>query len=160
MNNNTPSLLRIALIEERTVAVNDRWYGVLTASNIDSVAEVVRGILKDRFCIAEALYCDSQHADLRLISPDCSIDSRWTSSPVDEPVRVFKDNGDYWIGFSASGYLWMFTARMDNVPEHEDYRYPYFVFGGDRFVVTERAPAGQGYLHKRAFGAIGERETA
>lgn len=139
--------------------VNNRWFGTITPENIDQVASVVRQILKGRFCIAEALYCDSKHADLRLISPDCKLDSQWTTTPTREAVRVFPPtNRDdrWWFGFSAGGYLWGFHARPDNDAwNHDDYRYPYFSFEGDRFTVTGRAPAGEEYLHKRVFGAIG-----
>lgn len=135
--------------------VNHRYYGTLTPENIEHVAAVVRDILKDRFCIAEAMYCDSEHADLRLISADCGTDSRWTSAPHDEQVRVFRDEDHVWFGFSAGGYLWTFSARLDEQQDHENYRYPYFVFEGDKFTVTQYAPAGKGCLHKRAFGAHG-----
>jgi hypothetical protein len=133
--------------------INRRWFGVLRANNIDEVAEVIREILAGRFAIAEASYCDSANADLRLITADCQIDSRWTSDPSQEPVRVFRDDERAWIGFSAGGYFWSFGARMDDGLDHDDYRYPYFSFEYDKFTVTQRAPAGKGYLHKRAFGA-------
>ena len=133
--------------------INKRWFGVLTSSNLEQVAGVIREILAGRFAIAEASYCDSGNADLRFISPDCMIDSRWTSSPAQEPVRVFRDDNNAWIGFSAGGYFWSFNARMGDKQDHDDYRYPYFLFEHDKFTVTQRAPAGKGYLHKRAFGA-------
>lgn len=134
--------------------IDRRWFGVLTNENIEGVVAVVREIVKGRFCIAEAEYCDSSNANLRLISPDCATDSRWTSTPEKEQVRLFtEDDGRKWFGFSAGGYFWSFNARADGRPDHEDYRYPYFVFEYDKFTVTQRAPAGKGYLHKRAFGA-------
>lgn len=133
--------------------INNRWFGVLTTANVDAVAAQVREILSGRIAIAEASYCDSQNANLRLISADCRTDSRWTSAPHDQQVRVFRDGDHVWFGFSAGGYLWSFTARPDGKQDHADYRYPYFVFEYDKFTVTDRAPAGKGYLHKRAFGA-------
>lgn len=134
--------------------INRHWFGVLTNENIAGVVAVVREMLKGRFAIAEAEYCDSQHAGLRLISADCAIDSRWTSEPAAEPVRLFEsEDGRKWFGFSAGGYFWTFNAQPDPTKDHEDYRYPYFSFEHDKFTVTHRAPAGKGYLHKRAFGA-------
>jgi hypothetical protein len=133
--------------------INERWFGVLTAENIDAVAEVMRRILRGRIAIAEALYVDSSHAQLRLISADCELNSEWTSEPRNEPVRVFRDVDHVWLGFSAGGYLWTFSARMDNAQEHDDYRYPQFSFEHNKFIVTDRAPAGKGHLHQRAFGA-------
>lgn len=143
--------------------ITNCWFGTITPQNIEQVATIVREILKERFCIAEALYCDSKHADLRLISPDCKLDSQWTTEPSRKGVRVFPPNDDddrWWFGFSAGGYLWSFGARADNDAwNHDDYRYPYFHFEGDRFTVTDRAPAGEGYLHKRVFGAIRQEGT-
>ena len=133
--------------------INNHWFGVLTAENIDAVAAQVGEIVKGRFAIAEARYCDSVEARLEMISADCETNSEWTSHPTREPVRVFRPDSGPWFGFSAAGYLWMFHAREDNKQDHEDYRYPYFSFEYDKFTVTQRAPAGQGYLHKRAFGA-------
>lgn len=133
--------------------ISNHWFGALTIDNIDSVAEVVRGILNSQFAIAEASYCDSEHADLRLISASTQVNSEWTTEPAREAVRVFRDNGNAWFGFSAGGYLWAFHARDDGERDHDDYRYPYFVFEHSKFTVTQRAPAGKGYLHKRAFGA-------
>ena len=133
--------------------IDSRWYGVLTAENIDAVAAQVREIVKGRFSIAEARYCDGGEAQLELISADCETNSEWTSNPTREGVRVFRDEGAPWFGFSAGGYLWTFTAREDNKQDHENYRYPYFSFQHDKFTVTQYAPAGKGYLHKRAFGA-------
>lgn len=141
--------------------ISDRWFGVLTNDNIEGVVAVVREILKGRFAIAEALNCDSEYTTLRLISADCGTDSQWTSEPYREQVRLFTDaeDGRKWFGFSAGGYLWMFTAQPDTTKDHEDYRYPYFSFEYDKFTVTERAPAGKGCLHKRAFGAHREKES-
>lgn len=133
--------------------ITNHWFGVLTIKNIEAVAEQVRQILARRFAIAEASYCDSKNADLRLISANSQTDSQWTSAPHDKQVRVFYDGDHVWFGFSAGGFLWTFTARPDDKQDHEDYRYPYFVFERDKFTVTNRAPAGKGYLHKRAFGA-------
>jgi len=134
--------------------INRRWFGVLNLENLDAVAEVMRKILAGRIAIAEASYVDSGHAQLRLISADCQIDSRWTSEPSKESVRVFRgEDGHAWIGFSAGGFFWSFTARPDNGSEHDDYRYPFFSFEYNKFTVTDRAPAGKGYLHQRAFGA-------
>ena len=137
-----------------TQEINNRWFGVLTDDNIEAVVVVVREILKGRLAIAEALYCDGVHADLRLISADCEIDSRWTSQPYNEAVRLFTaEDGRKWFGFSAGGYLWTFSAQPDASKDHEDYHYPYFSFEYDKFTVIHRAPAGKGYLHKRVFGA-------
>lgn len=139
--------------------INNRWFGVLTPKTMDGIAAVVRDILKGRFCIAEALYCDSPHTDLRLISADCRLDSRWTSAPETESVRVFpegeEEHAHPWFGFSAGGYLWGFHPRPDDKQDHENFRYPYFNFEGDKFTVTERAPAG--HLHQRVFGAHREK---
>lgn len=138
--------------------IDTRWFGTLTAENIEQVAAVVGEILKGRFAIAEAAYCD-QNADLKLISGDCSIDSQWTSAPTREPVRVFPpetEGAAPWFGFSAGGFLWMFTARNDGGRDHDNYTHPYFSFDHDKFVVTVRSPAK--LLFKRGFMAHHERE--
>lgn len=141
-------------------SITRHWFGVLTTDNIDQVAALVREILAGRFAIAEASYCDSNYADLRLISADCELDSQWTSNPEREPVRVFKDDGHPWFSFSAGGFVWGFHARADGQKDHDDYHYPYFSFEYNKFTVTHRAPAGKGYLHKRAFGAHQKSENA
>lgn len=134
--------------------INGNWFGILNASNVEQVAEVVRRMIVGKhIAIAEARFCDGHEAHLDLIAADCEIDSRWATEPVLEPVRVFKQPGMLSIGFSAGGYSWVFRGRQDDGHDHEDYYYAYFKFEHNKFTVTERAPAGKGYLHKRVFGA-------
>lgn len=131
--------------------------GVLNKTNAYRVRDMLMSLLVgNSIVIAEALRCDSNNAELRLVAVDCFINSEWTTAPVEEPVRLTSSDSSITLMFSAGGYLWMFDGRPDDGADADDYRYAYFAFDRDRVEIVERAPAGKGALHKRVFAVRDE----
>jgi hypothetical protein len=121
-------------------------FGTLTEKNIDEVAEKLRKLLLGKkFSIATVNWVKSNP---RLeLETDCELNTQWTDGST-EKIRVRADSRK-WLGFSAGGYFWTFSAAPTDVHDFGNREFPYFVFTYGAVRIEQRSPSGD--LHYYMF---------
>lgn len=144
---------------DRLNNVSASWQGIVNEATVHGIAHRIREMFEGKvFTIVQCHYIDRDYRDGGWPSIEVTTDATikpgdWTDRSSKEAVRVFpaKDGSRAWFAFSAGHWFWSFHAVPQEVSDDDDYRNAVFQFDNDQMVITTRAPAGKGYLHRHTF---------